>query len=239
MYLICTILVIGTIDSASFCIQEDTTLLSLCEQWNNLYLHLLYGTSDRMETSNQIKSLTGTIKSRMPVSTDSIVYFPLEGYGIQDIGGNGSGFQPRGYYFNEGNDHRGHPAHDIFIRDADLDCLDDNTFKPVYVLAMAGGIVLSVKDDWRSGDTLRGGNYILIYNGFKNRYYYYAHNRDVLVKVGDIIGAGTRIATVGRTGVNAYKKRSPTHLHLMVLQITGEKPEPYNFYKDLKKAVFK
>lgn len=65
---------------------------------------------------------------------------------------------------------------------------------------------------------------------------YYAHNREIFVSPGDILRPGDRIATVGRTGLNARKKRSPTHLHLTCLKLRDGSPKPENIYLDLKRA---
>src|SRR6478672_10330540 len=54
--------------------------------------------------------------------------FPLRGYSANVIGGvDGSGYQPQGYRYFDGNAHRGHPAHDIFIHDRNQDARDDRT----------------------------------------------------------------------------------------------------------------
>jgi hypothetical protein len=66
------------------------------------------------------------------------------------------------------------------------------------------------------------GYYIWIYAPEENALFYYAHNNEVLVNVGQIVNAGDTIATVGRTGLNAFKKRSPTHLHFMKLVLDKE-----------------
>jgi murein DD-endopeptidase MepM/ murein hydrolase activator NlpD len=53
------------------------------------------------------------------------------------------------------------------------------------------------------------------------------HN--VIESVGDVIKSNQVIAKVGRTGLNAYKKRSPTHLHFMVLKLNSNYyPQPIN-----------
>jgi hypothetical protein len=45
------------------------------------------------------------------------------------------------------------------------------------------------------------------------------------------VQAGDKLSDMGRTGYNAYKTRSPTHLHLMYLQIQPNGlPEPINTY---------
>lgn len=215
---------------------QNTYTVELCNQWNSLYEKIQYGSLDRKEHGKVLRQIVKQLREIVTVPQDSIFYFPIEGYDVASVGGNGSGFVERKYNFLHGNAHRGHPAHDIFIHDIDQNTLDDNTGKPAYVLAMTDGIVLGAKNDWTEEDTLRGGNYLMLYNPNLDRYYYYAHNGQILVKVGDIISAGTRIATVGRTGRNAFPKRSPTHLHLMVLNITDEKGKPYNYYTELVTA---
>lgn len=215
----------------------NSTIL-LCRDWNDLYNDMLRGNVERFEAGKILRQIVRAIKEQTVVPPEPDYYFPIEGYGIEDVGGTkGDGYVPNRYNFLQGNNHSGHPAHDIFIWDDNQDCLDDGTKKPVHVLAMTEGIVLAVRNDWTSEDTLRGGNYIMIYNPNLDRYYYYAHSREVLVRVGDIIHAGQRISTVGRTGRNAAQRRSQTHLHLMVLQITDEKGKPVNFYNELKRAI--
>jgi murein DD-endopeptidase MepM/ murein hydrolase activator NlpD len=45
------------------------------------------------------------------------------------------------------------------------------------------------------------------------------------------------IATVGRTGLNAFKKRSPTHLHFTQLRFNNNfYPKPIDTYKELLEA---
>jgi murein DD-endopeptidase MepM/ murein hydrolase activator NlpD len=164
--------------------------------------------------------------------------FPLRGYNSAAIGGkNGSGYIAGCYSFFDGNKHGGHPAHDIFIQDANQDCIDDKTGKDVEVLSCTGGIVVATETTWQPGSIQRGGNYIMIYAPAERRFLYYAHNKTLLVKPGDIVTAGQAIATVGRSGANAAKKRSPTHLHFMVLKLDAEDyPRPENSYDMLKKA---
>lgn len=164
--------------------------------------------------------------------------FPLQGYTSKHIGGkNGEGYVDGGYDFLDGNGHSGHPAHDIFINDAGQDCLDDQTKKSVNVLSVSGGIVVAVETEWDTASNLRGGKYIWVYEPHTNSLYYYAHNDSVTIKVCDIVNPGDKIATVGRTGLNAYKKRSPTHLHFMVLTLKEDLTlAPVNPYKQLLTA---
>ena len=161
--------------------------------------------------------------------------FPVQGYKSKAIGGtNGSGYVASGYDYFDGNKHGGHPAHDIFIEDKNQDCIDDRTKKSVNVLSMTGGIVIATETVWDTTSGLRGGKYIWIYDPNSSSFFYYAHNNKVFVKPCDILSPGDTIATIGRTGLNAFKKRSPTHLHLMQLKLDSENyPRPENCYKDL------
>ena len=163
--------------------------------------------------------------------------FPVEGVSPRAIGGrNDEGYKARGYDYFDGNRHGGHPSFDIFIRDRNRDFLDDGTGKPVRVRSMTEGMVVSVEKEWQAGSRLRGGNYIWIYNPSEKALVYYAHNRNVLVRVGDIVAPGDPIATVGRSGQNAWKARSPTHLHLTFLKVEGGYPVPVNIYPILRQC---
>jgi murein DD-endopeptidase MepM/ murein hydrolase activator NlpD len=161
--------------------------------------------------------------------------FPVEGYAANSIGGaNGSGYLPNGYDWFDGHKSKGHPGHDIFIRDRNQDELDDATGKPVNVLSISSGIVVAYSPDWKPDGPLRGGRYLYIYDPSQNGIFYYAHQRSLLVKPGDIVSPGQIIATVGRSGRNAAAPRSPTHLHVMFLAIDGnDYPRPRDIYQDL------
>lgn len=160
--------------------------------------------------------------------------FPLAGYGPKALPGRkGKGFVVKGYDFFTGNRHGGHPAYDIFIRDRNQDNLDDRTMQPVAVLSMTGGVVVSVETEWQSSSRLRGGKYVWIYDPANDLLVYYAHNREVLVKAGDLVRPGDKLATVGRSGLNAAKRRSPTHLHMTVLKANQGVPKAVRFWTDL------
>lgn len=168
------------------------------------------------------------------------VAFPLEGYDLRHIGGrNGEGFRPAGYEFLDGNRHKGHPAQDIFVYDRNQDGLDDRTGRPVQVLSVADGIVQSFDSQWRpEGESRRrrGGNYIWIYHPALGLFSYYAHLGEIAVGSDQRVRAGDPIATLGRTGTNAYPARSPTHLHLMLLRAADMTPvDPYPLLKAAEK----
>jgi murein DD-endopeptidase MepM/ murein hydrolase activator NlpD len=156
------------------------------------------------------------------------VFFPLRGYGLQAVGGkNGEGYLPAGYAFLDGNRHKGHPAQDIFIHDGDQDGLEDRTGRPAEVLALADGVVLSTFTEWAPDEAyqhIRGGNYAWIYHPALKLFSYYAHLQDIRVGLGETVHGGAVIATLGRTGTNAYPPRSPTHLHLMLLRCRDMTP---------------
>ncbi len=161
--------------------------------------------------------------------------FPVAGRDVRAItGGRRHGYRAQGYDFFSGNRHGGHPSLDIFIRDRDQDCSDDGTGEPVSVLSMTAGVVISAEQLWEQGSRLRGGNYLWVYDPGSGLLVYYAHNQRLLVRVGDLVRPGDVIATVGRSGWNAAKRRSPTHLHLTVIDAAGGRFTPVDVYRDLR-----
>ncbi len=162
--------------------------------------------------------------------------FPMEGYGPGDVGGGGSGYRPAGYDFFDGNRHGGHPSHDVFIRDRDQDELDDRTHAPVRVRSISSGIVAAVNAEWKPGSALRGGRYVWVYDTVSGGFFYYAHLRRIAVEPGQCVIAGAQIGEVGRTGLRASERRSPTHLHLTYLKITPSGPVPEDVYRDLSRS---
>jgi hypothetical protein len=150
--------------------------------------------------------------------------FPLKGYTVPAVGGGRThGYLPKGYNYYDGNRHGGHPSLDIFIHDHNQDDRDDRTGEFVAVLSVSGGIVVARETEWREGSTLRGGKYLWIYDPSTDHLFYYAHLREAL-------------GFVGRTGLNAHKKRSPTHLHLTCLSTATSALLPEYIYPDLTRA---
>jgi hypothetical protein len=167
--------------------------------------------------------------------------FPLQGYGIKDIGA--GGFKPgirygsspiKGYDFYDGNRHGGHPAYDIFIRDRDQDALDDAGKKPVLVLAPVDLLILSAVSDWQPASESRGGRYVWALDPLHDRIFYFAHLNEIYVKAGAYSKTGSAIGTVGRTGKNAWPRRSSTHLHFMVLAVKGSNLLPFDYLDMLR-----
>jgi len=211
-------------------------------EWHLLYPKIRDSLVSKTEAQIKLKELEPVLKDHYLKNwngkPDDRLAFPLKGYSPRSIGGKeGSGYQIQGYDFFNGNQHRGHPGHDIFIRDKDQDGLDDVTGRPVEVISVSSGIVVSVNLNWEPSSPIRGGNYIWIYEPIKSRYYYYAHLNEIYVNVGQIVSKGDRLGTVGRTGVKAYPKSSPTHLHFVVHQSTDGYPKPLNPYLELIRAT--
>jgi murein DD-endopeptidase MepM/ murein hydrolase activator NlpD len=210
-------------------------------EWNLLYPKIRDRTISKGEAQEKLKALEILLKDfylrTTSLEQDDRLCFPLKGYGPSAIGGKGgSGYQIQGYDFFDGNQHKGHPSHDIFIFDQNQDGLDDRTRKPVEVIAAVSGVVVSVNLHWDPPSLIRGGNYIWTYDPMKSRYYYYAHLNEIFVKAGQVVSKGERLGTVGRTGVKAYPKKSPTHLHFTVHQSKDGYPKPFNPFMELIKA---
>ncbi len=223
-------------------VQNSVTAKSLdsCVDFNTLNNNIRDGLLTKENALKQVQTLLPKIKSYFYKNggkdfDKSSWIFPVQGCNSKSIGGtNGSGYIADGYDYFDGNKHKSHPAQDIFIIDRNQDCLSDMTKKPVNVLSISGGIVIASEINWDTTSVLRGGKYIWIYDPASSSFFYYAHNSKVLVHPCDIINPGDTIATVGRTGLNAFKKRSPTHLHFMQLKLDNNNyPKPIDCYKDL------
>lgn len=89
------------------------------------------------------------------------------------------------------------------------------------IYAANSGVVVSVKGGCVAGNLYcngRGGNYIIVKHNVGNYYTIYMHLKDINVSVGQSVGSGEVIGTMGNTGnvlpvpssVNPY---AGTHLH--------------------------
>lgn len=226
------VLIIAASAHAGPCIAADH------DAWNILEKQTRDGRIDKAEAKTRIIVLHKKLRndySRMV--KDETLYFPVLGYGPKAIGGvRGSGFRPKHYDFYDGNRHGGHPAHDLFVKDENQDSLDDDTGKPIPVVAYASGVVLAVNTEWDYPSEIRSGKYLWLFSPALERYCYYVHLSAVLVKPGDVVKAGQPIGLLGRTGKNAFPKRSPTHLHFSCLSFDNGNMTPYNTYQELLTA---
>jgi murein DD-endopeptidase MepM/ murein hydrolase activator NlpD len=218
----------------------DVPLNYVCRRFNDLNNFIRDGKISKFLAQTEFLQRLSAIRTEYYRRTDRSTstgewVFPLAGYDERAIGnGIHHGFISRGYDFFDGNRHSGHPACDIFIRDRNQDGNDDQTGKRVTVLSMTGGIVVAVANGWEEGSKLRGGRYIWIYDPDNELLVYYAHNEEVFTKLGNIVKPGDPLASVGRSGYNAAKKRSPTHLHLTVLKVNGKTAKAIDIYQKLK-----
>jgi len=225
--------------------ESPAKLVDLCNEFNALNSSIRDSKINKTEAKAKFKRLVEAIRKEYYLSgaedySVSDWVFPLKGYGHKAIGGvKGNGYQPGGYDYFDGNRHTGHPSQDIFIHDKKHVSLDNLTNEPVSVLSLTGGVVVAVENSWEPSSSLRGGKYIWIYDPTTNALIYYAHNSKLDVAVGDMVKPGSIISEVGRTGFNAYKNRSPTHLHLTCLSIDNGLPKPKNIYKELINSKLK
>jgi len=228
--------------AAAVTVTAVDTVKSLSDCYNELNTLIRDGRIPREEAALELKRLLGEIHQQYYLRGGkdyprSAWVFPLAGYDSSAIdNGRRHGYSAKGYDFFSGNRHGGHPSFDIFIRDRNQDMLDDRSGRAVEVLSMTGGIVVAVEKNWEYGSRLRGGNYIWVYDPATEKLLYYAHNNQLLVNPGDMVKPGDRMATVGRSGFNAAKRRSPTHLHLTVLRVIGGRPRPLDIYEWLRMA---
>ncbi len=194
------------------------------------------------EARGRFQDMMFVLKKAYPTtyydSTQVNLVFPLMGFDFRAVGGRGSGYIPRGYDLFDQSKKGSHPAHDIFMKDRNQDCRDDRTGDYISVLSVSDGVVIATENNWQTGSEYRGGNYIWVYDTVTGGLWYYAHQREIYVKTGQIVKAGQKIALVGRTGFNAAMPRSDTHLHMTYLRIDEDgNPFPVNTYGWLKNAV--
>ncbi|WP_461129435.1 M23 family metallopeptidase [Spirosoma aerophilum] len=250
-------LLIGGLNAASSQViianADEPTLYTYCQQFQTLYTQIreqsITPDSARLHFSGIMHDLQSRFHSLESFRQDSIqrdslqrtgMYFnfPIRGYSTSAIGGtHGEGYRGNGFDLFDYNVRGSHPAQDIFITDRNQDTIDDRTGKPVDILAMSQGLVLGIETGWKPGSEYRGGNWIWVYDPMLHGLFYYAHNNQVDVKPGQWVKAGQKLGEMGRSGFNAYKTRSPTHLHLMYLQIKPNGlPQPINTYEWLLSA---
>lgn len=231
----------------------EPTLYAYCQQFQSLYTLIreqrVTPDSARLEFSRVMRGLQQRFRSNDSYRPDSLqrdslrrtgryFAFPLRGYATNAIGGtHGEGYRGTGFDLFDYQVRGSHPAQDIFIVDRNQNTTDDRTGQPVDILAMSNGVVLAIETDWKPGSEYRGGNWIWVYDPTLHGLFYYAHNNQIDVTPGQWVQAGQKLGEMGRSGYNAYKSRSPTHLHLMYLQIRPDGlPEPINTYNWLLTA---
>lgn len=219
---------------------SNDQLLSYCSQFGELHENIATSAITPDSATAAFTQILQGIKS-IAFFQDSCRYdtlatvFPIKGYQpALSIGGKGRGYKPEGFDLFDIEVRGSHPAHDLFIRDKNHDSLDDRTGEPVDILSFSSGIVLDIQNNWNPESSRRGGNYVWIYDPCRNGLWYYAHFKTVEVQPGQWIDSGEKLGQVGRTGLNATRKRSDTHLHLMFLHLNElGLPIPGNTYDQL------
>lgn len=206
------------------------------DAWNALYTAI----ANRSITPAAARTTARKLQPRLRAAGQDLGserhVFPLAGYG-PDCGEKGRNYHLGHFDFYDDASRKGlHPAHDLFIRDEDQDGRDDVTGKPVTVLAFSAGIVVETHRGWTPKSPLYGGNSVWVYDPAGDRFCYYAHLARVDVKPGDVVAAGTPLGLVGRTGKNAWPRRSPTHLHFMVVAWDHGRMTPINPWRALLRA---
>lgn len=221
---------------------RQETHSSACYQFNQLNSKIRDGNVKRSVAQSEMVRLLSQVRDEY-YRSGGVNYgisdwvFPLSGYDQRAIGrGRQHGFVSRGYDYFRGNRHGAHPSYDIFIHDRNQDSLDDRSGKTVNVLSLTGGIVVAIEKEWEPGSRLLGGKYLWMYDPANELLVYYAHNGTLAVGLGDVVRPGDVVASVGRSGWNAAKRRSPTHLHLTVLRVENGKVTPMKAYQALQRA---
>ena len=218
------------------------SMTSLCTRFNALNTRIRDNRIDSRSARIELKRILLEVRDEYYRGggreySRSAWVFPLAGYDARVIGGGlRHGYSARGYDYFSGNRHGGHPSYDIFIRDRNQDSLDDGSGRPVKVLSMTGGVIVALEQEWQPGSRLRGGKYLWVYDPANDLLVYYAHNSELSVGLGDIVRPGDVLAVVGRSGYNAAKRRSPTHLHLTVLRVQDGRVLPVEVYRELRNA---
>ncbi|RPI18157.1 MAG: M23 family metallopeptidase [Ignavibacteriae bacterium] len=160
--------------------------------------------------------------------------FPMTGYTAISYRNNGKDYKDEKFEYFQGGDSKGHPAHDIFILDADSNVIEDATGKKIEAVAIVSGVIINIKNTWVPGDLGRGGNFVKLFDPVSKAIFYYSHLDSVLVQVGQIVRAGETVGIVGRTGRKAVHGR--THLHIAYYKIEDGEPIAQDIIKDIYKA---
>lgn len=222
--------------------QSEHSLAAVSRHFNVLNTRIRDNRIDRSSARIELQRALAEVRVEY-VRVGNIEYpksawaFPLAGYDVHAIGGGRRHGYVAGHYdYYKGNRHGGHPSFDIFIRDRNQDELDDTNGRPVKVRSLTGGVVVALEPEWSPGSRLLGGKYLWIYDPVHELLVYYAHNSELAVALGDVVRPGDVLGMVGRSGFNAAKRRSPTHLHLTVVRVQDGRVVPLDIYRELKQA---
>ena len=90
--------------------------------------------------------------------------FPMKGYTKISYRTSGKDYKDERFDYFQGGESKGHPAHDVFILDNDSNVVEDSTGKKVEASAMVSGVIIAVKNNWKTGDFGRCGNYVMLFD---------------------------------------------------------------------------
>ncbi|AMV72026.1 hypothetical protein JCM30471_05260 [Desulfuromonas carbonis] len=204
--------------------------------WNALCAAIRSETITPAQARAQAKKLLPQLRAASREIAPTPHVFPVAGYG-PECGEGGRNYHLGRFDFYNNRSRKGlHPAHDLFITDQDQDSRDDASGAPVTILAFSSGVVAATNSGWQPGTPTYGGNCIWVYDPASDRFCYYAHLERVDVMPGDVVSAGTPLGIMGRTGINAQARRSPTHLHFMVVAWDRGRMTPINPWPELLAA---
>ncbi len=223
--------------------QHDTSPL-IGVMWNDVDRKILTKSIDKDEAVELLKKYEKPVKAFFRKMGGNIVHrdkwvFPLTNYSSISYRDEGNDFLLGDYDYFQGSNTKGHPAHDIMINDANKDLLDDSTGKPVDVVSMGSGVVVSVDTTWQPGSKLRGGKFVKIFDVTNSGIFYYSHLSKVFVYPGLIVNAGEKIGEVGRTGRKTILPGGKTHLHIGYLKSEDGYPVPEEIIDDLRRSELK
>ncbi len=212
---------------------------NICGKWNQLDSKITNQTIDIDQAVDLMKEYDPLIKIYFRQQkglnikrTDWV--FPLQNFTSVYFRDNGKDYREDEYDYFQGSNSSGHPAHDIMILDNNKDLLDDSTLKPVDVVSMSSGVVVSTDTTWEPGSKLRGGRYVKIFDVTNDGLFYYSHLSSVSVKPGDVIKPGDKVGEVGRTGRKAILRGGKTHVHVSFLKFDDAYPVPEDILVDLQ-----
>jgi len=208
-------------------------------RWNNvdtLIRDKEIDSDDAVDSISMYVTLTIKLCKKMGMnftSRDNWV-FPMSDLSKTSYRDNGFDYRDEDFDYFQGAEFYGHPAHDIFILDADSNAIEDSTGKHVNAVAMVSGVIITAYGRWKMGDFGRAGNYINLFDPKSKGIFYYSHLDSVFVRSGDIVKAGDVIGLVGRTGRKALFGK--THVHIGYYKIIDGYPKPIDILKDLYNA---
>ncbi|MCC7496511.1 MAG: M23 family metallopeptidase [Bryobacterales bacterium] len=109
------------------------------------------------------------------------------------------------------------------------------------VRSASDGLVVLAEGGWSAVDPFstssrRGGNSIIVFDPWLERFYRYCHLESVNVSGGAVVRAGDVIGAVGHTGLNASQPGHGHHLHFEINQYDGSSVRPLDA-KALRKVL--